>query len=137
MSRMSVQRLGNLPAIQITHQVTDVLPEDVEQVTGHCQQLYEQVQGPIYLIHDIRLVNLDFAHLVRLLPLIPTQPQPLTALPLTIYDVMEVDNAVVWIGVKALQAGKYGQMNIRVVQTVENALEAIRRQLRAAAPPIG
>jgi hypothetical protein len=123
---IQVERVQGLPAIIVTQLTALVSDADVQATKDACFDLYEALGGQrIYLIHDIRNAEINFAQLVLLLPAMQRHPHRLTDLPLMVYDVLETDNSVLMVGLKAVRSGKYGKMEVALVHTVEEALGEI------------
>jgi hypothetical protein len=128
---VQIEYFNDLPAILVTHLTADLTEQDVITVKQACHQLHQQAQQQIFLIHDIRNLQMNFSQLVLLLPMLQRQPHRLTDLPMTVYDVVSIDNPVLMIGIKAIQSGQYGKMDVKVVNSAEEALTAIRRRLQS------
>jgi hypothetical protein len=130
---IQIETVPNLPVVIVTQLEAEVTEQDVLDWKAACHELYRQVGGQIYLIHDVRKIVVNFSQLVLLLSVLQRQPNRLTDLPISVYGVMGELNSVMNIGLKAIQAGQYGKMDVKVVMSVEEALTAIRQRMQLSA----
>jgi hypothetical protein len=128
---MRIEPIPDLPAL-LMHQVGGDFDEtDLANYKAACYALYQREQRHIYVVYDIRQLEVNFSQLVMMLPMFQRQPHRLTDLPLTINIVIDSTNPVVMIGVRAVQTGQYGKMDVKVVNSVDEALRAIRQRVNA------
>jgi hypothetical protein len=129
---VSIEPIEGVPAIVVWHPDHHATEADVLALKAAAYALYQQTQGHIYLIHDLRKIQVGFNQLVPLLSALQREPHRLTSLPLTIYDIFDSTNALLNVALNSAQKVHYGRMDVKVVSDLDEAISAIQQHFKTA-----
>jgi hypothetical protein len=127
----TINKLHNEPIIIATYTKDQLPAEAINEVIQYTAQLLEEIDGVIYCIEDLTEADMTFGNAVQAMAAV-TKKQPGSARDPRVKMLLVGSGSLLDVCAKAFRQLQYGELQIPLYSSIEEALADAREMIAAA-----